>query len=112
MTDRLEAARRELPAADRKVSADSAVGEVGAFKKSDSFWRHGPAAYDVEVPFGVSDDAFLQKPTIKQKRIRAVLPKLPKPPFRQFWQLATRDLLTNRYLTTIQQMRKRPSLRL
>jgi hypothetical protein len=59
MTDWLEVARRELAtAADRKkVSSVSAVGEVGAFKKSESFRLHRPAAYDVEVPFGVSDDA-------------------------------------------------------
>jgi hypothetical protein len=59
MTDRLEVARRELaPPLDRKeVSSVSAVGEVGAFKKSESFPRHRRAAYDVEVPFGVCDDA-------------------------------------------------------
>ena len=59
MTDWLEVARLELAAAlDRKeVSSVSAVGEVGAFKKSESFRLHRPAAYDVDAPFGVSDDA-------------------------------------------------------
>ena len=59
MTDWLEVARRELAAApDRKeVSSVSAVGEVGAFKKSEAFRLHRQAVYDVEVPFGVSDDA-------------------------------------------------------
>ena len=58
MTDWLELARRELAAPGRKqVSSVSAVGEVGAFKKSELFRLHRPAAYDVEVPFGVSDDA-------------------------------------------------------
>ena len=59
MTDWLEVARRELaPPLDRKeISSVSAVGEVGAFKKSESFRLHRPAAYDVEAPFGVSDDA-------------------------------------------------------
>ena len=59
MTDWLEVARRELAAATgrKEVSSVSAVGEVGAFKKSQAFRLHRPAAYDVEVPFGVSDDA-------------------------------------------------------
>ena len=59
MTDWLEVARRELAAApDRKeVSSVSAVGEVGAFKKSEAFRLHRHTAYDVEVPFGVSDEA-------------------------------------------------------
>jgi hypothetical protein len=59
MTDWLEVARRELGLAParQEVSSVSAVGEVGAFKKSESFPLRRPAAYDVEVPFGVSDDA-------------------------------------------------------
>jgi hypothetical protein len=59
MTDWLEVARWELAAAlDLKdVSSVSAVGGVGAFKKSESFRLHRPATYDGEVPFSVSDDA-------------------------------------------------------
>ena len=58
MTDWLEVARCELAAApDREeVSSVSAVGGVGAFKKSEAFRLHRQTVYAAEVPFGISDD--------------------------------------------------------
>jgi hypothetical protein len=58
MTDWLEVAHRELAATpDRKeVSSVSAVGEVGAFKKSEAFRLYRRTVSDVEIPFGVSDE--------------------------------------------------------
>ena len=57
MTDWLEVARRELaPAPGRQeVSSVSAVGGVGAFKKSEVFRLHRQTVHGGEVPFGVSD---------------------------------------------------------
>ena len=58
MTDWLEVARRELAVApDRKeVSSVSAVGGVGAFKKSEAFRLHRQTVYADEISFGVSDE--------------------------------------------------------
>jgi hypothetical protein len=60
MTDWLEVARRELAVTpDKKeVSSVSAVGEVGAFKKSEAFQRPGHTVIVGEVPFGISDMTF------------------------------------------------------
>ena len=59
MTDWLEVARRELAVAPegKEVSSVSAVGGVGAFKKSEASQLHRHTVYDVEVPFGISDEA-------------------------------------------------------
>jgi hypothetical protein len=83
MTDWLEVACRELaPPVDRKeVSSVSAVGQVGAFKKSESFRLHRPAAYDVEVPFGVSDDALPLEDEDKTKAHTASPAKIAETPF-------------------------------
>jgi hypothetical protein len=58
MTDWLEVARRELAAAPgrKEVSSVSAVGEVGAFKKSEAFPLHRQTVYAGEIPFGISDE--------------------------------------------------------
>jgi hypothetical protein len=83
MTDWLEVARRELAAPlDRKeVSSVSSVGELGAFKKSESFRLHRPAAYDVEVPLGVSDDALPLEDDDNAKAHTASPAKIAETPF-------------------------------
>ena len=59
MTDWLEVARRELAVAPegKEVSSVSAVGGVGAFKKSEASQLHRQTVYAGEIPFGISDAA-------------------------------------------------------
>jgi hypothetical protein len=59
MTDWLEVARRELAAAEgrKEVSSVSAVGGVGAFKKSEASHLHRQTVCAGQIPFGISDEA-------------------------------------------------------
>jgi hypothetical protein len=111
MTDWLEVARRALAAAlDRKEV--SAVGEVGALKKSESFRLHRSAAYDVETPFGVSDDVLPLEDDNETKAHIASPAKIAKTPVSSILAVCDKGSVNKSLLTIIRKMRTRRPLRL